>query len=363
MDAVLPAFPSAAAELGVAASGIQATMTAYLAGLAVGQLAFGALSDRWGRRTPLLVGVAVTAIAALAAALAPSLTVLLVARAVQGVGASSTMVLARAIVRDLTEGAETTRALSTVTAISGAAAIFAPIAGGLLNEAAGWRAPLWLLVALSLAVFVCVATLVPETHPDHDGRSMGRLARQRMHLQKGFGRYLGVQACATGTMMAYVASSPFLYQGVLGFDAGQYGLLFAGNAALGVLINLAVNRGRRRRDQHRIAAVGFAISLAGTTATALALLVHAPAAVVAATVCVSMCTLAANAPNVLGLALNRVGAGVGTAAALIGFVQFATGAAISPVMGLGPPQTHIVPLVSMALTATVGMVLMLVPRR
>ncbi len=85
-----------------------------------------------------------------------------------------------------------------------------------------------------------------------------------MRIERGFGRYLVVQACSTATMMAYVASSPFLYQEILGFDGGQYGVLFAVNAAVAVVVNLVVNRGPRRLSQHGIAAAGFAVSLLGT---------------------------------------------------------------------------------------------------
>lgn len=359
VDTVLPVFPAAAAALGVPPSGIQATMTSYLAGVACGQLVFGPFSDRFGRRVPLLVGVAVTVIGGLAAALAPDVGILLAARAVQGLGASSTMVISRAVVRDLTHGSATVRALSTTTAISGAAAIGAPVVGGVLGDAFGWRAPLWFLVVLAAGVLLACAWVVRETLP-----AEARSTRERWHpahygrpfRDGAFARYALVQACSTASMMAYVAASPFLYQSILGFPAWAYGALFAVNAAVAVVVNLIVNHRFGHIDSHRIVRIGFAVALAGVGASALSLALSAPPALVAACVTVSMCTFAMNGPNVVSLALNRVHSSVGTAAASIGFVQFLTGALVSPVVGLAGASSQVIPLALMALGCLSGIV-------
>jgi DHA1 family bicyclomycin/chloramphenicol resistance-like MFS transporter len=361
VDAFLPSFPAAAAAFGVAPSGIQASMTAYLAGVAVGQLGFGPLSDRHGRRVPLLIGVLATAAGALTAALAGDLGVLLAARAVQGLGASSCMVISRAIVRDLTRGTGTIRVLSSVTALSGAANIAAPIAGGIAGDLWGWRAPLWLIAGLACGLLVATLAAVPETLPParraHHARGLLTPFRDSI-----FARYALAQAFSTATMMAYVASSPFLYQQMLGYSARSYGLLFAANAAVAVLVNVVVNHRFRGAPPERIVSTGFAVSLLGTVCAGGSLMTGAPPVIVAVAVGVSMSTMLMNGPNIVGLALDRVPTSVGGAAAVLGFVQFATGAVVSPAVGLAGAASHVVPLIVMGSTAVAGMIAIGRPR-
>jgi DHA1 family bicyclomycin/chloramphenicol resistance-like MFS transporter len=158
-------------------------------------------------------------------------------------------------------------------------------------------------------------------------------------------------------MMAYVASSPFLYQVVLHFEPATYGLLFAANALVAVLVNLFVNHRLRHVGSHRIVRWGFGVSLVGTAGTGVSLLAGAPPLPVVVFVCVSMCTFGMTGANVVALALNRMASGIGTAAAVIGFVQFVTGASVSPLVGLAGGDTQIVPLALMTVAAATGLVL------
>ncbi|SMH50401.1 MFS transporter, DHA1 family, bicyclomycin/chloramphenicol resistance protein [Rathayibacter oskolensis] len=339
IDGFLPAFPAAREALDTSASMLQLSMSSLLIGVAVGQLVFGPMSDRWGRRGPLILGATVCAAAAVVCALAPTAAVLVAARFVQGVASASGMVISKAIVRDRSAGRSTVRALTTTTVAGGALNILAPVIGGLLLAGFGWRGPLWFIAACAILVLLLVVFVVPETHPlgtrGPGERWFGLAGLARHVMNRRFRAYVLIQAGSYGSLIAYVAASPFVYQSILGIDAVGYGLLFAVNSAIGVTLNFVVNRLLPARDSHRIVAIGLTGSLTGTVATALASAVGAPTWVVAACLTWSMATINLNGPNLVGLALNRVSRSNGSAAAAIGFAQFCTGAVVSPLVGLG----------------------------
>jgi DHA1 family bicyclomycin/chloramphenicol resistance-like MFS transporter len=362
VDAFLPSFPAARDALGTDASTMQLTLSAFLVGIALGQLVFGPISDRWGRRWPLIAGAGLCAVAAIVAALAPTIEVLLVARLAQGVAGASGMVISKAIVRDRTSGRATVQVLAMTAVGSGALAIVAPIAGGMLLDVFGWRGPLWLIAGWAVVAFVLVAILVPETHPvalrDSGSRWFG-LGGIFGHLRnRAFLMFVLIQAGSYGTLMAYVSASPFVYQNVLGFDGVVYGVLFAVNATLGVLGNLVANRFLRGIGSRRLVTIGFGVSLAGVAATALAAALQAPVWVIAVGITLSMTTINLNGPNLVGLALDQVSRSTGAAAATIGFVQFCAGSLVSPLVGIAGGGSLVPMLVVMA-TLSLGSLVLL----
>jgi MFS transporter, DHA1 family, multidrug resistance protein len=363
VDAFLPAFPAAREALGSGASTMQLTLSAFLLGIAAGQLVFGPISDRIGRRAPLIAGAAVCAAAAVLCAVAPSIEVLIAARFLQGLAGSSGMVISKAIIRDRTAGQDTVHFLAMTAVGSGALNILAPVLGGLLSEHFGWRGPLWFIAVVAVAMVLLIVLVVPETHAPHlrDGRSrwLG-LASVARHLRnRSFLVYVLVQAGSYGTLMAYVAASPFVYQSVLGFDGATYGILFAVNAACGVLGNFVANRYLRWIGSRRLVAIGLGASLLGTAATATAWMLGAPPWAVAVCITLSMTTINLNGPNLVGLALNQVTRSTGSAAATIGFVQFCMGSLVSPVVGLGGGDALWPMLVTMAVLATVSLLVLI----
>ncbi|WJL96748.1 multidrug effflux MFS transporter [Microbacterium sp. ET2] len=367
VDSFLPAFPLAADAFGVQASALQLTLSAFLVGIAVGQLVFGPLSDRLGRRGPLIAGAAVCAGAAVVAALAPDVTTLIVARFIQGVAGSSGTVISRAIIRDRTVGDHTARTLASLAVGVGAMNIFSPMIGGQLVQWFGWRGPLWFLAALGIVLLVIVILVVPETHlPHHRERSTGWLGLPTVvrHLKNRiFVVYVLVQAGSYATLMAYVSASPFVYQDLLGFDGAQFGLLFSINAAVAVSVNFVANRWMRRLGAKRLVLLGLGLSVAGTTVTATLWLLDAPATLIAVAITSSMAPLALNGPNLIGLALNRVRTATGSAAATIGFVQFCAGSAVAPFVGVWGTGSLIPMCATMAGLALISVVVLLLSRR
>jgi DHA1 family bicyclomycin/chloramphenicol resistance-like MFS transporter len=338
VDAFLPAFPGAREAFGASASTTQLTLSAFLIGIACGQLIFGPISDQFGRRMPLIIGAGACAVAATVAALAPTIEVLIAARLIQGAAGAAGMVISKAIIRDRTVGADTVAFLSKTTIGSGVLTVFAPVVGGLLTQTLGWRGPLWFIAAVATAMALLVVVTVPETHAfEHrDGRSRWfALASVARHLRnRSFLVFVIIQAGSYGTLMAYVAASPFVYQTVLGFDVALYGLLFAVNASCGVLCNFLANQLLRGIGSHRLIAISLGLSIVGAVMTTLTWTLGAPAWVIAACITLAMAPLGLNGPNIVGLALNQVTRSTGSAAATIGFAQFCAGAIVAPIVGL-----------------------------
>ncbi|TQJ29889.1 multidrug effflux MFS transporter [Microbacterium sp. SLBN-146] len=367
VDSFLPAFPVAADAFGVQPSALQLTLSAFLIGIAAGQLVFGPLSDRLGRRGPLIAGAAVCAAAAIVAALAPDVTTLIIARFVQGFAGSSGTVISRAIIRDRTVGDATARTLASLAVGVGALNVFSPMIGGLLVHWFGWRGPLWFLAAVAVALLLVVVAVVPETHHRHHRETSNRwlgLPGIVRHLRnRVFLVYVVVQAGSYATLMAYVSASPFVYQDLLGFDGAQFGLLFSVNAAAAVTVNFVANKWLRRLGAKRLVLLGLGLSFAGTGAVAVLWTVDAPVPAIAVAITCAMAPLALNGPNLIGLALNRVTTATGSAAATIGFVQFCAGSAVAPFVGIWGTTSLLPMCLTMMGLAAASILALLLSRR
>lgn len=308
MDAYLPAFNRMTADLGVSASTTQLTLTAFLVGVALGQLSIGVLSDRFGRRPLLLWDSVLAFVAGAGAALAPGAGLLLVARFFQGLGGAAGMVLGRAVISDRSRGITAARALSLVMAIQGIAPVVAPILGGALVGPVGWRGILAVVAAFQGLLVIAVALWVPETLPAggrHDG-GLGVLVEGTAALSKDrvFVRVIVINALVYALLTAYLSAAPFILQGILGMATAAYTAVFAVVCA-GALDG----------------PVG-ADSRALLTAITVSLFI---AHVVGLGTCIG---------NLPAIALGRTGRWAGTGSALLGFVQFVFGGLASPLVGL-----------------------------
>ncbi len=165
-DLYLPAFPQMVDDLHTSPTNVQLTLTAFLLGLAAGQLVFGPLSDRYGRVRPLVLGAAVCVLASVVAVLAPSIEVLVAARLAQGLTGAAGMVIGRAIISDLATGRAAARAFSLMMIVGGIAPIAAPLAGGFLVQPLGWRGALAVILALVVAMLVAALVVIRETHTE-----------------------------------------------------------------------------------------------------------------------------------------------------------------------------------------------------
>lgn len=353
IDLYLPAFPRMAADLRTSDTAIQLTLTMFLLGLAAGQLVFGPLSDRFGRRGPLLAGAAAFVAASVLATFSPTIGVLLVARLVQGLSAAAGMVVGRAVIADLETGRAAARAFSLMMIVSGVAPVIAPLVGSILVDRIQWRGVLAVLAGLAVAMLAGSAAIVRESLP-RERRGAARGGGFRLLRRRGYLSATGTFVFSFAVMMAYISASPFLYQTVIGVGAVGYGLLFALNA-LGLVLSSAVaSRLLHRRDPRRILATG----VGWLFAAALVLFAMALLPISAAWLIVPIFFAVSSLGFVLGpataIALDAVPGAAGTGSAVLGAAQFGLGALISPLVSLGDGRSAVPMAITIAALAIVA---------
>lgn len=349
MDMYLPALPEVTRHLHAPAATVQLTLTACLAGMALGQLVVGPLSDRWGRRRPLLAGLLVYVLATALCALAPTVELLVACRLVQGLAGAAGIVIARAVVRDLYDGVAMARFFSTLMLISGVAPVVAPLIGAQILRATDWRGVFVVLTAVGLALAALVWARLPETldagerHAGGFGETLR--AMRRLLSDARFTGYMLTGGFSFAALFAYISASPFVVQEIYGASPQTFGLLFAANSVGLVVvgqINGKVLVGRVRLD--RVLAAGLAVV---TLAAAALLLMSAGVfgevglAPVAAALFVLMSAMGVTLPNAQTLALMRVRHSAGSASALLGTSSFLVGAIASPLVGIAGEHTAV----------------------
>ncbi|RWA22415.1 transporter [Mycolicibacterium elephantis DSM 44368] len=339
IDMYLPALPDIGEQLGVSSSVAQLTLTGTLAGLALGQLIVGPLSDSLGRRRPLMVGIALHMVASLLCLFAPDITVLGLARGLQGMGAAAAAVVAIAVVGDLfTESAAAT-VMSRLILVLGVAPVLAPSLGAAVLLKASWHWVFAALVVLAGALLLVAALALPETLPVSHRRPLkvrgiaatyGQLLRDM--------RFLGlvlVAAMSMSGLFAYIAGASFVLQGRYGLDQQAFALVFAAGAIALVgatQFNVVLLRGFAPRTimlWALVAATAAGVVFIGLSVTGVGGLFGFLVPVWA--ILAAMGLVLPNAPAV---ALSRHPEASGTAAALLGAAQFGLGAAVAPLVGV-----------------------------
>lgn len=326
IDMYLPGFPELAREYGVDAAAVQGTLSFYLLGLSLGQVVYGPLIDRWGRRGPLLGGLVLYALASLAAGWAPDIGWLTAARFVQALGGCAGMVVARAVLRDMFGPRDMARVLSLVLLVMGVAPIVAPLLGSVVIDLWGWRAVFVCLAGYGAAVALGVGLGLEETlrAPSLD-LSPARIARTYLGLlrERVFLGYALAGGLAQSGMFAYIAASSFVYIEVFGLSPAQFSLVFGLNAA-GLIGGSQVNaRLLRGSSPERLLPPVLAVYTAAGLWTAVAALSGLGGVVgVSIGVFVALCSLGFCLPNSTAAAMGPVGDRAGMASALMGTVQF-----------------------------------------
>ncbi|PBC64045.1 Bcr/CflA family drug resistance efflux transporter [Streptomyces sp. Tue6028] len=349
MDMYLPSLPDVTKALHAPAATVQLTLTACLAGMALGQLVVGPMSDKWGRRRPLLAGLAVYVLATVLCALAPDVELLVAFRLAQGLAGAAGIVIARAVVRDLYDGVAMARFFSTLMLISGVAPIVAPLIGGQILRVTDWRGVFVVLTAVGVALTAVVWTKLPETLPPADRHGGG--VGVALHAMRGlladrvFTGYMLAGGFAFAALFAYISASPFVVQEIYGASPQTFSLLFGLNSVGLVLvgqINGKILVGRVRLDK----ALAAGLALVALAATALLLmstgvLGEVGLAPVAAALFVLMSSMGLALPNTQALALMRVRHAAGSASALLGTSSFLIGAIASPLVGIAGEHTAV----------------------
>ncbi|MGW2387272.1 multidrug effflux MFS transporter [Streptomyces sp. NPDC001658] len=349
MDMYLPALPEVTDSLHAPAATVQLTLTACLLGMALGQLVVGPMSDRWGRRRPLLAGLAVYVVATVLCALAPTVGLLVAFRLLQGLAGAAAIVIARAVARDLYDGLAMARFFSTLMLISGVAPIVAPLIGGQILRVTDWRGVFVVLTVVGILLGVVVWTKLPETLPPAERHSggVGEALRSMRGLLADlpFTGYMLTGGFTFAALFAYIAASPFVIQEIYGASPQTFSLLFGVNS-IGLVIVGQIN-GKvlvGRVGLEKILGLGLAVVVAAATALLLmstGVFGEVGLAPMAAALFVLMSAMGIALPNAQSLALMRTKRAAGSAAALLGTSSFLIGAIASPLVGVAGEGTAV----------------------
>lgn len=338
IDFYLPAFPAMAQAFGTDEKHVQTTLAAYFLGLSLGQLAYGPVADRFGRRTPLLFGITLFTLASLACAYAPNLQTLVLARFVQALGGCAGMVLSRAIVSDKCDPVASAKVFSQLMLVMGLAPILAPMLGGVLVNVSGWQSIFLALSLFSAACLLAVSLGLPESlPPDMPRQPLSGALRQYLRLL-GDRVFLGhalTGGVAIAGMFAYIAGSPFVFIKLYGVPAEHYGWLFGTNAA-GFILMAQVNARllAKRGPAFLLARAVWLYLLAGLALLCVAAL--RPESLWPLLVPLFLCiaSLGCIIPNASACAMSGQGARAGSASALMGCAQFSVAAGAAALVGV-----------------------------
>jgi DHA1 family bicyclomycin/chloramphenicol resistance-like MFS transporter len=331
VDMYLPAFPSIAVSLGATSGQVERTLAVYLAGMALAQIIYGPLTDRYGRKPPLFAGLALYTAASAGCALAQSVEMLTVCRLAQAMGGAAGMVIPRAVIRDHFDTQEAARALSMLMLIMGVAPILAPLVGGQILLFTGWRGTFVFMTLGALALIVMASRLMTESlKPErviplsvsNILRTYGILLRDRRFCAFALSGGMG-----SAGMFGYIVASPRVFIEYFGVAPQYYGVLFGLNAACliaGSQINARLLRDRRP-EQILPWALGTMLA-AGLASLALALLGLTTLPVMIVCLMVFLCSQGFVNPNSAAMALAEHGRHLGSASAMLGTITISCGA-------------------------------------
>lgn len=338
MDLYLPALPALTAELGAVTSVAQLTVTACLIGLAAGQLIAGPLSDRFGRRGILLIGIVAYILTSVLCALSPSIELLILARLVQGLAGGVGIVIATAAGRDVFEGKALIRFYGRLTVIGGFAAIVGPLLGGLLNTVTDWRGLFVFLAVIGVVILVITLLVFGETLPAEQ-RTRGGFG-ETLHAYRtllGDRVFLGAvlnQGFLYAALFAYLAGSTFVLQDIYGLTPQWYAAAFGLNSAGHMVCGYIAGRTAERWSISGTLAVGVVVTGLGAIGLLIAGLTPLPLWIVIVSLFALSSGVAITAPPATTLALSDYPQMAGTASSLLGMVRFGFGGVAAPLVGV-----------------------------
>lgn len=324
IDMYLPALPSIAKEFGTSLSSVQLSLSAFLVGIAFGQIFYGPITDCWGRKKPLYFGLGLYGVASFLCATTDSVNGLILFRFVQALGSCAGMVISRAIVRDLYRPHESAKIFSLLMLIMGVAPILAPVLGGLLSVEFGWRSIFWVLSGVSVTALLLIYFYLNETHVrDPDYRLSNSFKNYFEILKdKQFSGYSISLSFIYAGMFAYITGSPFVFIEHYGLTPSQYSLVFGTNA-FGLIFFSQVNgRLLRKHTPEFLIHVTLPFATVAGLFVLLVGLLNGPLWSMCLALFLFILTLGIIAPNAAACALTNQKKLSGSASALMGTIQF-----------------------------------------
>ncbi len=362
IDMYLPALPSLAVEFGADPGYVQLSLASFFLGLAIGQAFYGPLTDRFGRKKPLIVGLILFVVTSAGCAITTSINALIALRFFQALGACSGQVIARAVVRDLFDAREAVRVFSLLILVMGVSPVLAPLIGGQIQAWFNWRVIFWTIAATAMVGLVASILRLPETHRQESIRPLQLGEALGVYVQllkdRSFMAYALTGGLALGGMFAYIAGSPFVFIELFKVPETRFGFFFGANA-FGFIMSAQLNRklGRRFTSNEIIAgilvieAITGILLLAGTLAGFLGLWS------LAVLLFIYVSSVGCMIPNTTALALAAHGDKAGSASALIGTIQFSLAAVSALIVGAANNGTALPMTTVIALCGTSALIL------
>ncbi|MER6142434.1 multidrug effflux MFS transporter [Streptomyces sparsogenes] len=345
MDLYLPVLPALTRELNASTSAAQLTVTACLLGLAFGQVVAGPLSDRFGRRRPMLAGAVAYIATSVLCALSPSVKSLVAARFVQGLAGAVGIVIAQAAGRDLYSGGKLVRYYGRLTVIGGLAAIIGPVAGGQLAAFTDWRGIFLFLALLGAVILLACLTVFRETLPPQE-RTVGGLARsgrdfRRLLSDRLFLGAVLITGFVNAALFAYLSGATYVLQGIYGLSPQGYSFAFGLNSAGFMVFGFVAGRLSERWSEKGTLVLALAMTLLGAAGLLVTAALRLPLAAMVLSLLTMVSGVAATTPPSTSLALAHYPGIAGTASSLLGMARFAFGGLAAPLVGLGGAGTAV----------------------
>ena len=342
-DMYLPALPTVQVDMGISASLTQMTLTMTMLGMALGQIFAGPISDRYGRKWPLAIGMVVFTLSTVGCVWAEDILMFLFFRFVSGFAGASGIVIAKAIARDVCEGPELTRFFAMLMMVNGLAPILAPVIGGQILLFTSWRGVFVVLVAVGL--FQLLATLIyKETLPQAERLTglKASFAKFPVLLQNRY--FLGhclVQCFVFGAFFSYLAGSSFVFQNIFQVSPQMFSLIFGGIGAGLMVMGVLPARLAGRVPDVKMLQVSLLVPLAGSVLLLLAFSAGAGMAIILPVLFLTIVPLSVVGAASFSLALSRQGKNAGSASALLGFFSMILGGCMMPLVGIAGEHTAI----------------------
>jgi len=354
LNILVPATPGLVVLFDTNVETVQLTLSLYLFGLAVSQLLLGPLSDRFGRKPVLLAGLFITAAASVAAVFSTSIGMLIVFRTLQALGASSGLVIGRAIIRDLYTRDRAAAMIGLVTTVMVLAPMAAPLIGGLLDTHFGWEYTFVLTGVMSAVVMAWAFATLPETRPDHiTGGGVRFILHESRELlaNRKFVGYVLVCAIGTATFFAFLGGGPFVVINIMGRTSAEYGVWFIATSGGFMLGNFITSRTSQRYGIDRMIEIGLALLLTGSVLTIATVALFpdgGPWTIFVPQLAISVGN-GIFLPNCVAGAVSVRPQAAGTASGITGFLQMSTGAVAAQGM------SHIVATATTAMPLAIAM--------
>jgi DHA1 family bicyclomycin/chloramphenicol resistance-like MFS transporter len=368
MDLYLPVLPALTAELRSTTSVAQLTITACLLGLAIGQVVAGPLSDRFGRRKPLIIGVIAYTVTSVLCALSPTVETLILARFVQGLAGAVGIVIAQAAGRDVYSGGKLIRYYGRLTVLGGLAAIIGPVIGGQLAAVTDWRGVFLFLAAVGVAILLASLVVFRETLPQ-DRRITGGLSHtlndfRRLLADRMFVGAVLITGFTYAAIFAYLSGATYILQGMYGLSPQGYSFAFGLNSVGFVVFGFISGRLAEHWSERGTLALGLAMALAGALGLLATALLHLPLIAIILSLFTMVSGVAVTSPPATSLALKEYPDIAGTASSLLGLARFSFGGLAAPLVGIGGANDPVpFGIVAAAAAAAAALCLGLVRRR